>query len=98
MRRLAPTVLFALLLAVPTAAGAFPTHCPAQFFHGDAPNLADRALATRAQEVCFGGYAVLHSGVTRTPVFSAEHLTADAVRRARGIERNDDFHPGIRRH
>ena len=33
------------------------------------------ALATRVRELCLGGYAVLHSGISRTPLAVAEHLT-----------------------
>ena len=36
---------------------------------------------------------MLHSGVTRTPLYSAEHLTAEGVASARGIPRQGEFHP-----
>ncbi len=80
------------LLAAPMGAKAFPSHCPEHFAGGKAPDLTDRHLARKANEVCFKAFAVLHSGVTRTPIFSAEHLTAISVLAARSTERNDDFH------
>lgn len=35
-----------------------------------------------ARGLCFLGYAVLHSGTTRTPLWSAEHLTSERVEAA----------------
>ncbi|MDB5825645.1 MAG: endonuclease [Herminiimonas sp.] len=34
----------------------------------------------------------MHSGVSRTPIWSAEHLTADRVVTARGLKRQNTFH------
>lgn len=80
--------LFVLLWAAPAAA----TGCPEHFAGGTEPALADPRLATRARELCFRAYAVLHSGATRTPLWSAEHLTAERVEAARGVERTNLFH------
>jgi len=84
----AALVLFVLLSAAPAAA----TGCPEHFAGGTEPALVDPRLAARARELCFRAYAVLHSGVTRTPLWSAEHLTAERVEAARGLERTNAFH------
>ena len=75
--------LFVLLWAAPAAAAG----CPEHFAGGTEPVLVDPRLATRARELCFRGYAVLHSGTTRTPLWSAERVEA-----ARGVERTNLFH------
>jgi endonuclease G len=41
--------------------------------------------------VCYRGYASAHSPITRTPMWSAEHLTADRIAQARQTERASSF-------
>ena len=43
-------------------------------------------------QLCYGAFAVLHSGVTRTPLYAAEHLTRASVADARTVARDDSFH------
>ena len=43
--------------------------------------------------MCFAAFAVLHSGLSRTPLYSAEHLTRAHVRAAETLPRKDSFHP-----
>jgi endonuclease G len=71
---------------------AAPTACPGHFFHGEPPALANPKLARDTRERCFSAFAVLHSGVTRTPLWSAEHLTADGIRAAEALPRKNSFH------
>lgn len=81
------------VLAAPIAAPAAPSACPQHFTGGEAPDLVNERLAARTRELCYTGFAVLHSGVTRTPLYAAEHLTRERVDAARGLERNSSFHP-----
>ncbi|WP_448188198.1 DNA/RNA non-specific endonuclease [Azospirillum sp. sgz301742] len=83
----------AVLLAVPAGTQAASSACPQHFAGGDAPNLVNERLAARTHELCYTGFAVLHSGITRTPLYAAEHLTRERVNAARGLERNNSFHP-----
>lgn len=83
----------AALLAAPVAVSAAPTSCPEHFEGGEAPNLVNERLASRTRELCYTSFAVLHSGITRTPLYAAEHLTREQVLAARGLERNNVFHP-----
>lgn len=88
------TILAALLGLLLTCAGAAAqTRCPGFFAGGQPPSLLNQRLGTRARELCFRAFAVLHSGVTRGPLWSAEHLTGDAVESARGVGRVNLFHP-----
>ena len=85
--------LLVLLVGVPIAASAHPSSaCPEFFVAGQAPDVTDHRLAIQTDELCFSRFAVLHSGVTRTPLWSATRLTAAEVRAAARTERNDDFH------
>jgi endonuclease G len=83
-------LLLALLL--PGGAAAAPTACPELFWHGEAPDLTNPKLAKDTRALCFTAFAVLHSGVTRTPLWSAEHLTRERVQAAEQLERKNAFH------
>jgi endonuclease G, mitochondrial len=81
--------LFFVLFASTTMAA--PTACPQHFLNGEAPDFVNRKLSAQSQEVCYSGFAVIHSGVTRTPLISAEHLTR--ARLAQHVKRQGSFHP-----
>ncbi len=76
-----------LALSVSVAQAAGFADCP-QFFAGNHPPVVH---ATQTRELCFSHFAVLHSGITRTPVFSAERLTPDEVKAAKKVKRKDQF-------
>ena len=84
----------ALILGVLIAsspAGAAPTSCPEHFANGRAPDIVRTTLTTRVRELCFEGYAVLHSGISRTPLAVAEHLTRARTLGAREVRREGSF-------
>ncbi|WP_046867061.1 DNA/RNA non-specific endonuclease [Microvirga massiliensis] len=66
--------------------------CPQFFAQGQAPTLANERLAAKTRVLCYSFFAVLHSGVTRTPLWTAEHLTREDLRRAACIDRVNKFH------
>lgn len=66
--------------------------CPAFFLGGERPRLVNPKLRAQTQPLCFSAFAVLHSGVARTPLYAAEHLTRQSVAAARSVDRLDDFH------
>ena len=69
------------------------TECREHFAAGIAPTITNVKLQSRTQKVCFQNFAVLHSGVSRTPLYSAEHLTRANVEEAKTLSRKDSFHP-----
>ncbi len=75
-----------------TTAGAVASNCADQFFGGKAPNLSNAKLESETHTLCYTGFAALNSGVTRTPLWSAEHLTAARVAAAQGLPRKNSFH------
>ena len=83
-------LLVSTCLALPAWAA---TQCPEHFAGGVAPFVTNPKLKSRTQEVCFQAYAVLHSGISRTPLYSAEHLTRANVEAAQTLKRKDSFHP-----
>ncbi len=89
---------FAAALAFLALAGSAEAEvtCPALFANGLAPVLTNPKLAARTVPLCFEAFAVLHSGVTRTPLYSAEHLTRASVAEARKVARDDAFHEETR--
>ncbi len=89
-----PPILFLLVFTHGAAAQALQDApaCPTLFAEGRAPVLANPKLADRAVPLCFDAFAVLHSGVSRTPLYAAERLTRRSVAAARRVERADAFH------
>lgn len=69
------------------------TNCPEHFAGGKAPDLLNSKRAVMAREICYSGYAVMHSGVTRTPIYTAEHLTKERLLKAKELKRKNSFHP-----
>ena len=93
-------VLLAAVLAGPAACTREPVASPAlvsegcseHFAGGRRPALLRPQLASATTPLCFRGFATLHSGVSRTAVYAAEHLTAARIAAARGLDRTDAFH------
>jgi endonuclease G len=66
--------------------------CRDQYWQGDVPVINNAALAKNTRPLCFNGFAVMHSGVTRTPLWAAEYLTKQRVADAKTLDRVDSFH------
>ncbi len=88
------TVLFILLVSFVQPAQAAEEACQSQLYLGAAPVLNNPKLSERTFRVCFSEISLLYSGVARTPLWSAERLTAARIQRARGLPRlhSDAFH------
>jgi len=73
------------------AAGMF-DQCP-QHFPGFVPAVA---WPGQQRALCFDGFAVLHSGQSKTPVYVVERLDRASVEAAKGVKRVDRFYPEAR--
>ena len=93
LRSLLAPSLTVLCLAAPSLAAAAPPACPQFFRDGVPPVLVNAKLQPRTTLLCNDGYALLASGATRGPLWSAEHLTATDVAAARETPRQGEFHP-----
>ena len=84
------TTAFVLSAGIALAAD---TACPEHFAGGIAPDIVNQKMTVKAREVCYSGYALKHSGITRTPLYSAEHLTRGRLEQGRGLKRQSSFFP-----
>jgi endonuclease G, mitochondrial len=66
--------------------------CADHFLEGQAPVITSASLEKKTTMLCFEGYAVTYSGVSRTPLWSAEHLSAKRVDEAGQMKRKNTFH------
>lgn len=66
--------------------------CQEEYLGGAAPQMTRVNVTVHIRELCFDAFAVGHSSATRTPVWSAEHLTEAEVDAARTLPRRDRFH------
>jgi endonuclease G len=82
----------ALLCAALVGSAAWAGGCPAHYVDGRLPEIRNPKLASATRELCYGVFGVMHSGVTRTPLWSAEHLRAENVEAAQGLSRENSFH------
>jgi len=76
-------ILSAVLYASPTA-------CPQFYLDGEAPTITNEKLSAKTKELCFEAFGVMHSGISKTPLWSAEYLTAVAI--DADVSRKDKFH------
>lgn len=86
-------ILLALLLTcLSTYALAAQTQCPQHYFGGQAPDILNEKYSPKTQEICYQKYGIIHSGITRTPLVSGEHLTREELTKTHA-KRKNKFHP-----
>lgn len=72
-------------------------NCAGFYADHTAPELVNPKLEASTRPLCFRAFAVLHSGITRTPLYVAEHLTRTSIEAARALDTRDSrFHPEAR--
>jgi len=82
---------FCSSLFLSSALFSAPTQCDGLYFDNEAPDILNAKLLAKTQELCYSSFAVTHSGISRTPLWSAEHLTKEKLRHK--SRRTNDFHP-----
>lgn len=70
-------------------------NCASQFLDNTQP-LISAKLSQKTYPLCFNSFAVMYSGVTRTPIWVAEHLTRQRIAAAKQLVRDDNFHEETR--
>ncbi len=81
-----------LLAALSVAGAAVASGCPNHYVDGRLPEIRNPKLQAATKELCYGVFGVVHSGLTRTPLWSAEYLRADNIAAAQGLNRENAFH------
>lgn len=64
--------------------------CPQFFAHGAVPRVPS-SRQSQARALCYDAFAVLHSGVSKTPVYVAKRLNRAQLDDARGEQRTNQF-------
>lgn len=88
-------LLIAATLFIPASTGLTASNelgfkgCP-HFFPGAIPKVPN-AEQLIARELCFDAFAVLHSGASKTPIYTVEKLTADQLQDAKDEVRTNRF-------
>lgn len=85
-----------LLLGIARAQAASFSACSQQFYQQTPPSLLRDSLKKHAFPLCFNGFAVMYSGVSRTPLWSAEHLTPARLKQAKTLNRQGEFYEELR--
>ena len=85
-------IVFVLVAGFTSIGHSAPSACPEHYPGGVSPGIERPQLAAETYELCFREFAVIYSGISRTPLASAEHLTRDSVQSGRGLRREDVFH------
>lgn len=85
------TVMTAVISITSAHADDF-TQCSESFYGGIYPEFINTKLSNKTQALCMDGFAVMYSGVSRTPLWSAEYLDRKRLRQAKEIDREDSFH------
>lgn len=86
--------LFFLVSLLATILNAEPTACPQFYVDGEAPKITNEKLVAKTKELCFEAFGVMHSGISKTPLWSAEYLIRENLERK--ISRKDVFHEETR--
>ncbi|MDD5373348.1 MAG: DNA/RNA non-specific endonuclease [Sulfurimonas sp.] len=80
-----------LLVSCAASLSAAVSVCPTHYLDGTAPDIVNEKLSQKTQEVCYEGFGIVHSALTKSALYSAEYLTREKI--AVKIPRKDEFHP-----
>ena len=83
--------LLLISIALSTTLFSAPTQCGSIYYGNEAPDIVNTKLTPKNKELCYSSFAVMHSGVSRTPLYVGEHLTRASL--SSKSERTNDFHP-----
>lgn len=84
--------VFTVLIGMSSAQADDLSQCSQSFYGGVYPEFTNPKLSNNTQALCMDGFAVMYSGVSRTPLWSAEYLDRKRLQQAKDIDREDSFH------
>lgn len=65
--------------------------CEDHFLNGESPLIKNQNISSLTTKLCYQEYASMYSGLTKTPIWSAQHLTAEQIQQAKSIKRSGEF-------
>lgn len=75
-----PQLSFAtLILGLALQTIAAQDACADQFTGNTSPTITNPRLQPQSRKLCFDEFAVIHSGIFKTPLVAGEHLTRERV-------------------
>ncbi|PKG35972.1 endonuclease [Psychrobacter sp. Sarcosine-3u-12] len=92
LKNSAIVTVMAVVVGITSAQADDFTQCSQSFYGGIYPEFTNTKLSNNTQALCMDGFATMYSGVSRTPLWSAEHLTRKRLNQAKEIDREDSFH------
>lgn len=75
---------------IPFTASSGNSQCLNQFYREQPPILMKQSLSKNSYPLCFNGFNLMYSGVSKTPLWTAEYLSPDRL--SQKIQREDSFH------
>lgn len=84
--------VFTVILGWSSAQADDLSKCSQSFYGGVYPEFINPKISNDTQALCMDGFAVMYSGVSRTPLWSAEYLDRTRLQQAKQIDREDSFH------
>jgi endonuclease G len=87
----APLVLTLWIIATSALAAGSTFDSCLDFFPNNIPPVVSKSPRMLARELCFDAFAVLHSGVSKTPVYAVERLTPEKLVEAKDEVRTNRF-------
>lgn len=85
LRNFVVALLFATVPSL--SAHAQDEECLRQLHASTLPTLINQSLGAKTRRLCYSDFVLLHSGATRTPIWSAERLTASRIQAADQLTR-----------
>ena len=79
------------ILWMTTANAAF-EKCKNIFYNDSPPTITNPSLSQKSFDLCYSQFAVLYSGVSKTPIYSAEKLTKQNILDGQAFKRSNNFH------
>ena len=82
--------IFGLSLFTCTSLFGASSKCKDIYFDDTLPEILYTKLKPKTKELCYQEFAVFYSGLTKTPLWSAEHLTKEMV--SKKLSRTTNYH------
>lgn len=84
--------LTTLIFATVNAQADMLSGCSSTVYKNQAPIVSNKKLSKNNYPLCFSDFSLSFSGISKTPLWAAEYVTPEILRKAKQISREDNFH------